>query len=82
MLHWKFRLLGGGGGVTKNHIEEGDCLKRGTWTVFRFKGGLARKRGVFLRGVDTLMHTMGLKVWLLVGWCNISESKNGGQQVW
>ena len=40
----------------------GDCLKRGAWTVCRFKGGgggLARKRGVvFLRGVDTPMHTM------------------------
>ena len=23
----------------------GNCLKRGVWTVCRFKGGLARKRG-------------------------------------
>ena len=29
------------------------------WTVCRFKGGLGKKRGVvFLRGVDTPMHTM------------------------
>ena len=47
----------------KTDIEggRGDCLKRGTWTFCRFKGkgGLARKKGVvFLRGVDTSMHTM------------------------
>ena len=37
----------------------GGLPKRGAWTVCRFKGGLARKRGVvFLRGVDTPMNTM------------------------
>ena len=40
----------------------GDCLKRGAWTVCRFKGGLGKKEagGVF-EGEgegDTLMHTM------------------------
>ena len=45
----------------KNQYREEDCLKRGAWTVFRFKGVLARKRGV-VRGVDTLMHTMYISV--------------------
>ena len=33
---------------------------RVAWTVFRFKGGLGKKEGgvVFLRGVDSPMHTM------------------------
>ena len=41
-----------------------DCLKRGTWTVFRLKrgggeSGLGKKKGVvFLRAVDAQMHTM------------------------
>ena len=60
-VHWKIGLLKGGS--RKTNIEEGDCLKRGAWTVCWFKGGgLARKMGVvFLRGGgggDTLMHTM------------------------
>ena len=52
-----------GGGFAKTNIEMGDCLKRWAWKVFRFKGGLARKRGmVFLRGEGlilqcTLWHT-------------------------
>ena len=33
-----------GGGFMKNHYRGGDCLKRGAWTVCRFKKGLARKR--------------------------------------
>ena len=32
-------------GFAKNQYREGDCLKRGVWTVCQFKGGLARKRG-------------------------------------
>ena len=40
---------GGGGFPKKQYIG---------WTVCRFKGRLGRKGGVvFLRGVDTLMHT-------------------------
>ena len=27
----------------KNHYRGGDCLKRGAWTVCRFKGGLGKK---------------------------------------
>ena len=56
-VHWKIQLLGRG--FTKNQYRGGNCLKRGAWTVSSFKGGFARKRGmVFLRGVDTLIHTM------------------------
>ena len=38
----------------------GDYLKRGAWTVCKFKGGLGKKEGggVFEGGVDTPMHTM------------------------
>ena len=43
----------------------GDCPKMVAWTVCRFEGGggLSKKerRGVFLRGVDTPMHTMTKK---------------------
>ena len=47
----------------------GDCLKRGTWTVCQYKRSLARKKGVmFLRGVDTPMHTM--RVSFILFWCN------------
>ena len=44
----------------KNRYRGGDYLKRGAWTVCRFKGELGKKEGVvFLRGeVDTPMHTM------------------------
>ena len=48
-------------GLTKNQYREGNCLKRGglgQFTDLR-EGGLARKRGVvFLREVETYMHTM------------------------
>ena len=45
-VHWKIQLLGGDS--QKNNIEGrlGDCLKRGAWTVCRFKGGLGKKEGV------------------------------------
>ena len=32
----------------KNQYREGDCLKRGAWTVCQFKGGLGKKEGVVL----------------------------------
>ena len=39
------------GGGHEKPIYRRNCLKRGTWTVFRFKGGLAKTReGVFLSG--------------------------------
>ena len=34
-------MKGGGGGM-KNQYIGGNCLKRETWAVFRFKGGLAK----------------------------------------
>ena len=37
-VHWKIRLLGGGGGSQETNIEWGIALKGGTWTVCRFKG--------------------------------------------
>ena len=33
----------GGGGEKKTPIYRGNCLKRGTWTVCRFKRGLGEK---------------------------------------
>ena len=52
------------GRFTKKQCIGENCLKRGAWTVCRFKGGGGRegawqKRGggVF-EGVDTPMHTM------------------------
>ena len=46
----------------KNLYRGGDCLKRGAWTIFRFKGGegLGKKEGgsVFEGVVDITMHTM------------------------
>ena len=35
----------------KNQYKGGDCLIKGARTVYRFDGGLARKKGV-----DTPMH--------------------------
>ena len=44
--HWKIHFLGKGGGrgVTKKTIYRGGSLKRGAWTVRRFKGGELGKR--------------------------------------
>ena len=58
-IHWKIGLLGGGG-VHEKLIQREDCLKRGAWRVFRFKGEAWQERGgvVILRGVDTPMHTI------------------------
>ena len=52
-------------GFAKNQYREGDCLKRGVWTVCQFKGGLARKRGWYFSGreeVDAPMHTMYISI--------------------
>ena len=62
----KFRYYGGSmknpifrAGPQKNQYIEGNCLKRGAWTVCRFKWGLAKKSRVgFLRGVDIPMQIM------------------------
>ena len=61
-VHWKTQLLVGvGGGFTKNQCRGGDCLKRGLWTVCKFKGGgtwQEREEGCFWGTVDTPMHNM------------------------
>ena len=46
-VHWKIWFLGEGGGLTKKQCIGGNCLKRGAWTVCRFKGlgELGEKRG-------------------------------------
>ena len=45
--------------MKKNPIYRGVLHKKGELGQFAdLKGDSAKKRGVFLRGVDTLMHTM------------------------
>ena len=69
-----------GGEFTKNRCRGGrDCLKRGIWTVSRFKRGRAcqeRGGGVFEggggEGVDTPMHTRSLK------WQFLTETEKAG----
>ena len=48
------------GFFTKNQYIGENCLKKGAWTVFRLKRGLAKKRGVMFlrRWIDNPMHTM------------------------
>ena len=69
---WKIRLLKGNS--RKTNIE-GDCLKGGgggvgeAWAVFRFKGGLGKKKGVlFLRG-NIPMHTCIFSLLLKKAFC-------------
>ena len=49
-VQWKTWFLGGT--VHKKPIYRGNCLKRGAWTVCKFKGGLDKKErgGVFKGG--------------------------------
>ena len=60
-VHWKIQLLGGR--IHENQYRDGELPKKVGLEVFRFKGGLARKRGmVFLREEGlilqcTLWHT-------------------------
>ena len=57
----------------KNQYRGGDCLKRGAWTVCRFKGSLARKRRwCFGEGVDTPMHIMG---WMYINLEDIKQTQ-------
>ena len=52
---------GGEGGVTKNQYIGGPALKGRLGQLADLRGGgLPKKGGVFLRGVDTLMHNMGM----------------------
>ena len=46
----------------KNQYIGGYCIKRGAWTVCRFKRG----EGGGLRGVDTPMYTMEVEVGTLL----------------
>ena len=62
-FHWKIQFLGEGGGgerARKTNIN-GDSLKRGDLDSLQIQGegGLGKKEGgVFMRGVDALMHTV------------------------
>ena len=59
-VYWKIIFLWG---FTKKQCIEGNCLKRGTWTVCRFRGGgLGEKEGggVFEGGLIPL-HTVEVK---------------------
>ena len=43
--HWKIHFLGKGeGGSQKKQYVGDNCLRRGAWTVCRFKGGGLGKR--------------------------------------
>ena len=74
-VHWKVQFLEG---AHEKPIQRKDCLKRGAWTVCRFKAGLGKKEesGVFKGGwrVDTSMHNV-LKNNLLYK----SQESNAGQ---
>ena len=56
------------GSSSKTNIEGWDCLNRGAWTVYRFKGrGLVKKEGGGVEvGVDTPIHTMVSKLYSIV----------------
>ena len=68
-VHWKIWFLREA--LHENQYTGGGCLKRGAWSVCRFKkGGVGGRRGgalgekegrVFLKGaeVDTVMHSVG-----------------------
>ena len=62
MKNWAFK----GGGVHETPIQREGLPKKGAWTVCRFKGGLARKRGV-----------MFLRAWR-VGWGGGGGGGGGG----
>ena len=58
-VYWKIIFLWG---FTKKQCIEGNCLKRGTWTVCRFRGGGAwwkRGRWCFWGWVNTPTHCRG-----------------------
>ena len=77
---WEFTeksdFYGGGRVHEKNNIYGGDCLKRRTWTVCRFKRRLGeKKRVVFLRGFDTSMHTRKKETLVQVFSCQFCKKK-------
>ena len=57
-VHWKIRLLGGR--CSRNTNAERELPKKGGLdSLLNSRGGLGKKEGgVFLRGVDTPMHTI------------------------
>ena len=58
-VHGKIWFLGGGGGVLEKPICRGrSCLKRWLGQYADLRGGLAKIGVVFLRGIDTPLHTM------------------------
>ena len=62
-VHQKNQICKEGG--SQKTIQKEDCLKRGAWTIFRFKEGFTRKKGggVFVVGEDhTPMHTMLMSI--------------------
>ena len=66
-VHGKIRFLGkgGGAGVTKNQYLWGDCLKKGGWTVCRFKGRLGNIEEGDMKPQCTLWspHSGSLAIW-------------------
>ena len=60
VVYWKIWLLGEGkGGTRKTNIEGGLPKKEGGLEQFAdLRGAWQERGGVFLRGVDTPMHTM------------------------
>ena len=80
-VHWKIRILVRG--FTKKQYREGDCPKRGAWTICKFKRGLGKKEGVvFLRGVDTPMHTMTTSIFVSISMKQFSKSINWKLTTW
>ena len=69
-VHWKIQLLGGSSWKTDK--GGGDCLKRGAWTVCKFKGGgtwQERGGGIFKGGWYPNAHYRGRgrkNYWVLV----------------
>ena len=62
-VHWKIQFLAGGG-FTKKQYRGGDCLKRGAWTVFRFKEeGACQGRGGLMIPQCTLCSE---KIWACI----------------
>ena len=79
-VHWKIQFSRVG--FHKKPIYRGDCMKRGAWTVFRFKEILGKKKGGQVggggRGGDTPMYTMKIALLILREsyWINVYSVLN------
>ena len=65
-VHGKIRFLGEGGrGLRKTNIYGGDCLKKGGWTVCRFKGRLGNIEEGVMKPQCTLWspHSGSAAIW-------------------